>query len=178
MGNDVSKLSSRAVSVIHEFDLMDEIGAPEDYLELFDALRSASKEDVINIHINTPGGDLSTVAQIIHNIYTTEAKVVTIAEGQVFSGGSLVFFAGHELVVGQFSEFLAHSPHGYERGKVNDRVDAGKHLSDYTKGFYEEIYTPFYSKAEIRAILRGKEHYETSEQMQKRLMKAGEAIED
>lgn len=164
-------------NISHHFYLVNEIGDADDYLDLFEALNSASKTDKIHIHINTPGGDLSTVAQILHHMYSTDGYVITHGEGMVASGGSLIFFAGHSLDVGPFSEYLAHGPHGFDGGKLRDRVDAHKHHSAYVKQLYTEVYSPFYSAAEIKKILNGKEHYETAAQMEQRLLKAKEYFE-
>ena len=172
---DLYRAAAKAVN--HRFFLVDVIENVDDYLDLLEALADATEEDTIDIHINSPGGDLAIVAQIVHHMTRTKGLVVTHAEGEVCSGGSLIFFSGHQLDVGDFSEFLAHGPHGYAGGKLQDRLDGGKHTKEYVRNFYEKVYGPFYSKAEINAILRGKEHYETADQMNKRLEKALEKME-
>lgn len=172
----VEKYRPRVETVEHRFFLVGEIGEAEDYLDLFEALADAREEETVHIHINTVGGNLSTVAQILHHIQRTKAGVVTHAEGQVASGGSLIFFSGHSLDVGDFSEFLAHGPHGLDGGKLQDRLDGGKHLKAYVKSLYQKAYEPFYSKREIENILRGKEHYETAEQVIARLQRAVEKL--
>lgn len=176
MDKGLSLLSVTPRGLTFHYDLVGEIGDAVNYTELLDALRSATEDDVVHIHINTPGGDLSTVAQILHNIALCEGTVVTEAEGQVASGGSLIFFSGDSLIVGPFSEFLAHSPAGGQFGKVYDQLDGGKHLEAYAKGLYETAYTPFYSKKEINAILRGKELYETAAQVEARLKRVEEEV--
>lgn len=176
MDNTVPLLRVRPKSLVYHYDLVGEIGEAIEHTELVDALREATGEDVVHIHINTPGGNLSTVAQILHNIALCEGTVITEAEGQVASGGSLIFFSGHQLIVGPFSEFLAHSPAGGQFGKVYDQLDGGKHLEAYAKGLYETAYTPFYTKKEINAILRGKELYETAPQVEARLKRVEEQL--
>lgn len=176
MKNDISLLRVKPRNLVYHFDLVGEIGEAVDYTELLDALRDATEDDVVHIHINTPGGALSTVAQILHNIALCSGTVVTEAEGQVSSGGSLIFFSGHQLIVGPFSEFLAHSPAGGQFGKVHDQLDGGKHLEAYARGLYETAYSPFYSKKEINAILRGKELHETASQVEARLKRVEEQL--
>lgn len=168
----------KVAAVEHHYYLVGPIGDAEDYLDLCVALEEAVEGDTFHIHINTVGGDLATVAQIIHHMRKTKAYIVTHAEGQVFSGGSLIFFCGHALNVGELSEFLAHCPSGGTGGKVGDIVDSAQHLRAYTADFYTNVYTPFYSEAEIKKVLRGKELYETAAQMEGRLIKAKKFFEE
>lgn len=171
MGSEFSRLSVKPLVVDYHYDLVGEIGDPEEYLDLLDALREAREEDVVHIHINTPGGALETVAQILDAMENCKGNVYTYAEGEVFSGGSIIFFKGDGLVVGKYSQFLAHGPHGGMRGKMQDHVDSANHNKQYVKELYEDVYSPFYTKAEIRSILRGKELYETAKQVEVRVQK-------
>ena len=172
----VPKLKATPKVVDYHFDLVDVIEDYDEYIELLDALREAQEDDTVHIHINTPGGDLSIVAQILHNIDVCRGTVVTHAEGEVKSGGSLIFFKGDQLVVGEYAEFLAHAPHGGIGGKLPDQLDANKHTSEYVRKLYTDVYSDFYSKREIQSVLRGKELYETSEQVTKRLKAATERM--
>lgn len=174
--NNIPKLKAMPRAVEYHFDLMDEIAVPEDYVELLDALREASEDDEVHIHINTPGGDLSIVAQILHNIEICNGTVVTHAEGDVASGGSLIFFKGDQLIVGPYAEFLAHGPSGRRGGKVQDQLEGVKHTAAYVKDLYHDVYGDFYSATEINRILKGKEHYETAKEVKARLEKAQERL--
>lgn len=170
------KLKATPRTIEYHFDLVGEIEFYDEYLELLDALREAQEDDTVHIHINTPGGDLAIVAQILHNIEECKGTVVTHAEGEVKSGGSLIFFKGDQLHVGEFSEFLAHGPHGGFGGKLADNVEASKHTTEYVRKLYTDVYADFYSPREIRAILKGKELYETSQQVNERLTVAMEKM--
>lgn len=169
MDKHFSRLSVKPAALDYHYDLAGEIGESDEYLDLLDALRDAGEHDIVHIHINTPGGDLATVAQILDGMENCKGSVYTYAEGQVMSGGSLIFFKGDGLAVGKYAEFLAHGPHGGARGKMQDHVDMSKHNQQYVKELYEDVYSPFYSKAEIRSILRGKELYETAKQVEARV---------
>lgn len=170
--NNVPKLKAMPKAVEYHFDLIGPIEEYDEYLELIDALREATENDEVHIHINTPGGDLSIVAQILHNIEACNGTVVTHAEGEVSSGGSIIFFKGDQLIVGPYAEFLAHGPHGGRGGKVQDQVDGAKHTAAYVKELYHDVYGDFYSVTEINRILKGKEHYETAKEVMSRLEKA------
>lgn len=171
MDNRYPRLSVKPSAVEYHYDLVGEIGDAENYLDLLDALREAGEQDTVHIHINTPGGDLATVAQILDGMENCKGEVYTYAEGQVASGGSIIFFKGDGLAVGKYAEFLSHSPHGGMYGKAQDNADAVKHNQQYVKELYEDVYSPFYTKAEIRSILRGKELYETAKQVEARVKK-------
>lgn len=176
--SDFSRYQAKVSSIDHHYYLVGEIGEPEEYLDLFAGLREAQQGDVFHIHINTPGGLFCTAAQIIHHMRHSKAYIHTYAEGKVISGGSLVFFSGHALHVGELSEFLAHAPHGADYGKVADVLGHSQHKMAYAKDFYDSVYKPFYSDEEVEQILNGKELWETASQVEKRLIEAKKFFEE
>ena len=149
----------RARGIEHDFYISKEIGAPEDYIDLLDCLFKAGPEDTITIHINTPGGRLDTVVQINHAIQCTQAFVVTSAEGDVASGGSLLFFSGHGFMVSDHSLFLLHDAHGGFAGKGSDNIKTAMALNKQVASLYNAVYTPFFGEEVVDKVLNGSEEY-------------------
>lgn len=166
-------------SIFHHY-LTGLIGEPDEFIGLLTDLETASPQDIIYIHINSQGGSLETVAQILHAMDSTQGQVVTSAEGVVASGASLVFFAGHGLAVGPYGYFLLHDGATTEFGKVSDNYDAAVASKEWIKKIYHKIYSPFFKKKEINKVLKGKEWYLSSEEVASRIEKAYEEnnIED
>ena len=101
--------------------LCGEIREPQYYTELFYTLRSASETDLVYIHINSSGGDFNTGLQIINNIFSSNARVVTILEARAYSMAALIFLSGDELIVHDNCQLMFHIYSGIFAGKGNEQ---------------------------------------------------------
>ena len=99
-----------------------EIGPITQYLELLSVLDCATKDDEIEIRIDTPGGEVYTAIAIVERMEKCQANVITTASGLVASAGTFLWFYGKERRVSRWARFLFHcSSHG----------DVGRTLSIY-----------------------------------------------
>ena len=159
--------------------LYEDIGPLEDYIDLIDLLNSASSEDTVYIYINTGGGYLDTTISIVEAIRQSQADVVTVAEGRVQSAGSIIFFSAHMHVIKDFCEIMLHDASGGFGGKFNE-VEGGfaakrKVLSE----LYNTVYTPYFTKKEIKKILEGKDLHLSATDIRERMDKVfGEEEEE
>ncbi len=89
--------------------LYDVIGWP--YIEAADLLyqipRGASK---INVHLNTPGGDVCEGMAIYNMLVDHKAEIVVIVDGLAASSGSLIAMAGDTIQMAKASFFMIHNP--------------------------------------------------------------------
>lgn len=154
---DNYRVSARGLE--HHFYISDEIGDPVDYIDLLDCLYKSGPDDVVTLHINTPGGCLDTVVQLYHAIKSTQAFVVTSAEGSVASGGSILFFSGHGFSVNEHALFLLHDAKGGHLGKLSDNIKAATASQRQLRGFYEAVYGPFFGEEVVNRVLDGSEEY-------------------
>lgn len=169
MQEAVSNVSVEPGSLTYHYYISDEIGPPGDYLDLLQVLRAATTNDVVTIHLNTVGGRLDTTVQIIQAIRDSEATVLGSAEGNVYSGGSLIFFSCHALFVSPLSHFLVHSGYGGGDGKLKDNLDSAKSNFEYLASVYKDVYQPFFREDEVEEVLKGKEHYLTADEVLERI---------
>lgn len=163
-----------AQGTIYHFDLDCDIGSPEQFSDFFSILREASQADIIIVHINSPGGDLDTTVQIVNAIETTQATVITSAEGLVASGAACVFFSGHAFQIGKHCEFLIHTASGGHSGKLNDTMTSVGFSIKRIKTFYEDVLGDFLTAEELDLVSRGEEFFLTSEEVEERIHAAAE----
>ena len=145
-----------------------------DIVEAIEAMRDAEMSKHVYLYINTTGGSLDTTKQIIHAIKDSDATVVGIADGEVASGGSLIFFSCDGMVFNPYASFLLHDAHGGAIGKVSDNIASIKHTSDDLRRLYTDIYGPFFSEEEIEEVLNGREFYLSSEEAEERVKQYAE----
>lgn len=168
----------------HHFYIHGEIDCSSDYVDLLDCLYTAGKGDIIYLHLNTPGGRLNTAVEIIHAMAQAEATVVTCADGQVASAGSLIFFAGDSFLVGEFCEVMLHDGSSGEWGKINENLISAQFTSNRLHTIYHKVYGRFLSGVEVDEVLGGKDMYLNAEEVEMLIegyiesMETGEQSED
>lgn len=92
---------------------------------------TADERKPIYIFINSPGGDLSATFTMIDAITMSKTPVYTVNIGCAYSGGFLIFLAGHKRIAYPNSTFLFHEGSVSEVGG-----DAGKFQN--FSAFYKE----------------------------------------
>ena len=156
------------VKEIHIY-ISSEVGDPTNYIDLIHTINTASQNDVIYIHLNTPGGDANTGVQILNAIKHTPAHVVTVLDGVVQSLGTLIFLAGDEMIVNDNCMMMFHNFSVGIAGKGNE---LSAQLDATIKWFMhigKQLYVPFMSDAEFNRIMKGEDMWLQSADVRKRL---------
>lgn len=161
-----------ALSSSYHFYIHGSVGPSEDYIDLLDTLYTATSSDIVYIHINSPGGYLDTACTILHAMAETEANVITCADGLVASAGSLIFFAGQAMKIGEFCEVMLHDGSSGELGKINENLKSAEFTSRRISNIYHKIYGRFLSKEEVDSVLDGKDLYLSGDEVEELIEKA------
>lgn len=154
---------------IHHFYIIDEIGEPDRYLDLINILKTAEQHDTIFIYLNTPGGHLNTVVQIISAMKQSNATVITSIEGEVCSAGTLIFLSGNKYIINPNSTFMVHNYSGGVIGKGHEIASQSKYRGEYAKELMNDVYKDFLTQQEIDDVLNGKDIWLSSKDVIKRL---------
>jgi len=163
---------------VHTVRLYGEIGPPEAYEDLFEVLGNSTPQDDIVVHINTLGGYLDTAVSLVEAMRNCKGVITTIAEGNVASAGSLLFFSGHQLVVGDFAEVLLHDASiGGLGGKFNEIERRSKSSKKTISNLYHNVYGPYFSKKKINKVLKGHDKYLDASELKAVLDKFCESLE-
>lgn len=156
---DKDYMRAQASGITYHFYIHGEIGESEEYVDLLDTLYNASQNDTIILHLNTVGGYLNTAVEIIHAMCSTEATIITSADGLVASAGSLIFFAGQHFIVGEFCEVMLHDGSGGAMGKINENLKSALFTSNRLSNIYHKVYGRFFSEEDVDSILNGTDVY-------------------
>lgn len=151
------------------FYLSKEIIAPEHYTDMIHRINIATANDIIFIHLNTPGGQLDTGIQLINAMQNTPAKVVTVLESTAYSLGTLIFLAGDEMVVNDNCMMMFHNFKGGILGKGNELVSQLDATVKWFTSMSRKIYIPFLTEDEFERVLRGEDFWMQSSEIRKRL---------
>lgn len=173
--NEYLHQRSYPTSVTHNFYLY---GAIDEFtpsvVDMITTLDLATDQDIINIFVNTPGGALNVTISIIHAMMRSNAVVITHADGDVASAGTLIFFAGHLHVVYPYSKFMFHDSSGgidpYAKSNENFKmIQAG---SELLRNMVYDLYCPVFTEEEVDTIMSGIDYYCLSDEMLQRLKAA------
>jgi ATP-dependent protease ClpP protease subunit len=179
-GNDRKKnyFHHRPVANIHEFYLVGEIKRADEYIDWFDIIRNAGKNDVVNIHINSYGGDLFTAIQMMRVLGECEGTVVCSVEGACMSAATMVFLCGDGFEVSTHSMFMFHNYSGGTIGKGGEMYDNIVHERKWSEKLLREIYDNFLAEDEIISVLNNKDIWMDGDEVIKRLESMKEKVNE
>lgn len=169
---------ARAVANFHEFYLVGEIKKAEEYIDWFDAIRHAGKNDIVNIHINSYGGDLFTAIQMIRVLSESEATIVCSVEGACMSAATMIFLCADGFEVSGHSMFMFHNYSGGTIGKGGEMYDNIVHERKWSEKLLREIYVDFLTEEEIQSILNNKDIWMDGDEVIKRLEAKKEKVNE
>lgn len=155
---------------IHYY-LHGEIGDPEGYTDMVYRILMANQNDVIYIHLNTVGGRLDTGVQLINAIQNSQANVITVLDGMAYSLGTLIFLAGHEMLVNDHCIIMFHNFKSGIVGKGNEIISELEATVKWFSDLAKQLYVPFLSEEEFNRIIKGEDIWMRSNEIRKRLDK-------
>lgn len=152
---------------------------PSFYTNFIAVLDDLKPLDVVNVHLNTLGGNLQGGLMIYEALMNTLAKVVVYLEGPVASAGSMIMMAGDDFKISRFSYVMIHTFSGGFGGKANDVKKQTEFTMDWWNDVFNEVYKDFLTEEEIHeCIENGREYWFKSEEVEERLNKAKQKYVD
>ena len=71
-------------------------------------LKNAEKGDRIHMHIDSTGGEVDMMFELLKEMKRTKGKVTTHVHGKAYSAAAIIALAGHRISVEPNSEFMFH----------------------------------------------------------------------
>lgn len=173
---DTTKVKPRPLGLLHTFYISGEIEGPEEYIEWFDTIRNAGENDIIKLHINSPGGDLFTAIQFMRVIAESSATIVASVEGACMSAATMIFLTAGNYEISEHSMFMFHNYSGVAVGKGGEMYDNIVHERKWSDKIMRKVYENFLTEEEIKAILDNKDIWMEGEEVIKRLQKKSDIL--
>lgn len=162
---------------IHHIYLSGMIGPAEYYVDMIHIIRSAPPEDMIHLHLNTPGGHLGTGVQLINAMRNSNCPVICSLEAEAHSLGTLIFLAADEWIVHDHCMMMFHTYSGGAFGKGHEQKAQIEASSKMFEELAKDIYVPFLTDEEVDAIIRGEDKWLHTDDIRKRLEKMVKNLE-
>ena len=166
---------AKPVSMLYSFYL-NAVESPEQYHDWFEAIRMAGENDIVRIHINSPGGNLNTTIQLMRAIQDSEATVITSVEGECMSAATLIFLTGDMAEISPHSMFMFHNYSGGTIGKGGEMLDQLQYQHDWSNKLFREVYEAFLTEEEIDDMIKGKDLWMTGDEVTERLNQRAEFL--
>ena len=152
-----SVYTNKPLASLHTIYISGEIENPDEYTDVFETIRHAGPNDAVQIHINSPGGDLFTAIQFMRVLKETEATVITSVEGACMSAATLIFLAGDQFQISDHSVFMFHNYSTMMFGKGGELYDGIMHDRKWSENLLKTEYEGFLAEEEVKSILDGKD---------------------
>lgn len=156
---------------VQHYYLSSAIEEPELYIDMIHRIQTAGIDEIIYIHLNTPGGDLDTGVQIINAMQSTPAHVIVGIEANCHSLGTLIFLAADEYIVHNNCLMMIHNFSGGVFGKGNEQQSQLEAQIKWFNTLARKLYIPFLSINEFDRVVRGEDLWLQSDDIRKRLEK-------
>ena len=153
----------------YTFHLKGDIKGPEQYVEWIDIINNTTENDTITIHINTPGGDVTTALELMNALKMSKAFINMVISGQCCSAGTMLMTCGHSFVIDEFCTFMFHNYSGGTFGKGNEMHSQISFEKKWSENLMKKIYKDLLKPAEIKRLLEGQDYWMTSEEVGVRL---------
>lgn len=152
------------------------IEEPARYTEMIHQIRTAGQNDVVHVHLNTPGGMVATGVQIISAMRASSGHIVTHLEGEACSMGALLFLTADEMVVYDDSLLMFHNYSGSAFGKGHELTASIEATNKWYTKLASTICTPFLEKDELKRIFDGADLWLLSDEVEERLKKMAKQL--
>lgn len=131
-----------------------------DFRDLLAALRQANEGDVIEIDLESSGGDCDVGYKIISHIKNCKGKVNIIASGENYSMGSLIAIAGDSLEMEENSYLMFHTySSAIGKMKSGDLTNYVDNSHKRALALDDKYSKPFLTDNEVQRIRNGEEIY-------------------
>lgn len=184
MTNSVSNASlirdcfvNRPLSLCQDFYLSGRILEASQYNEWFDIIRNANKDDIIRIHINSPGGDLFTAIQFLRAMGDCRGTIISSVEGLCASAATLIFLMSDGFEISDHSSFMFHNYSTGLMGKGGELLEQVTYESKWATKIFNDCYGDFLKKKEIELLMVGKDFWLDGDDVEERLKKRSKKIE-
>lgn len=168
------RVNKTPIAWLYTIDYDDDITSPSNYREDLFTFRNTTQNDIIKIHINSAGGRLDTLIQLVNGIRSSEAYVIAQLDSCAYSAAGALFLQADEHVVSPNASLMIHeSTYGVidSADKLHKHVDfSRKHL----RKCYLDYYHNFLTVEEIDAVLEGKDMWMDAEEIVERLKRRAE----
>jgi len=154
---------------VYDIYISGPIGSPEQYIDVIHLIQSTLEGDTINLHINSPGGNVATTIQLRTALLNTDATVIASVEGECHSAATILMLSADLIEIAPHTSFMVHNYSSSAFGKGGELYERIEHLNNWSYEFFKDVYKDFLTENELQDIVKGKDLWMTAKEVQERL---------
>lgn len=169
--------SRTQVSNTYKVFLDEPIAEPSKYRTVYSTLDAATENDIVEIHLNTPGGQVSSALQIVNAISLCKATTIAICHADVASAGTMIALNCDKVQITPHNRWMIHAPSYGVNGHMQTISEQVKFDTEYLIALCEDMYFGFLSQEEINDMIKNKKEIWLGEdEIMRRLHKRQEIL--
>ena len=145
------------------------ITSPKEWQEEIDTIRLTKAGDHVTVHVNTEGGDVSTLNEVLHAIEKSEAYFHCVLAGNAYSAGGPIMLACDSVEVGKFAGMMLHCMQTGYGGGTDALKTYAEHSAKASEKLLRECYEGFCTTEELEQASLGKEFWFDADEIVRRL---------
>lgn len=151
---------------------------PEEMVDVINALSNATEDDIVEIHINSGGGSLTSLDSLIFAMMRCPAHIHAIGSGIIASAATFPLLHADSFELSPNTQLLFHSMSFGDWGKSQDVLEYVNFAHDHGDKLMRETYRHLFSEEELDDIIKNKrERWLTSDEFMARFNKRNELIQ-
>ena len=122
-------------------------------------MRTATENDAIVIHINSPGGEMFSAIQIMRAMSESPATIIASVEGM----------CAEVCEISDHSHFMFHTYSSGNWGKGHEQLEQTLADDKWARNLFTSVYKNFLTATEITDVVKGRDLWMDSKEVSKRL---------
>lgn len=155
-------------------NLNNQVMGPDHYFELVEEMESLTENDIVDLKVNSPGGQIDGLIYLINAIRDCEAPVIGTLSGEAASAATVILLSCDGLRIKPYSTMMIHSAsfggHNHQSNMVSQSIFVDKQARKILTDAYKDFVTP----AELESVFSGLELRLDYDQITERLERRDE----
>lgn len=115
----------------------------------------AQENDEVEIHLQSPGGNVDSCGAFLHAMNKCEAQIHIVASGGCHSAATHILLLGDSFELADNFNSLIHNGQAGSIGNINEYHAKSDFDKEFIRKQYWQIYEGFISKEEFDGVMRG-----------------------
>lgn len=170
--------AEQQVQVKYKCRLYGAYDSSEDFLYTLEVLEMAEEHDIVELHVQGPGGSLDAVITLLHAMDKCKCPVHVIATGSLASAATFPILAADSYELHQFTSFMFHSASfGVAPQKTHDVIEEAIHNWKQCERIIRDMYEGFFTTEELDSMLQGRTFWMDAQEFTERYEERNKLLE-